>query len=208
MCKFPKVLVASAAVSLGLTLSVSFSVSAQSNTTPKSRSHGYINPKTGVFHLDNQMVADATVPSTDGTFIVTLHITLKTSLERGDKVGCSLAVVATSFPNIIAGGSGNGASYTEEASADASVSSSTATCVLTIPYSWLLPAQPRIDSLSGSYTATITSRGMEGTAPKVLRSSGSDLVDFTFGTIPAGTSTFSVNVTLIGSMDKRGLTTF
>lgn len=192
MCKFPKVVVASAAVSLGLALSLSFSVSAQSNatTTPKSQPHGYIHPKTGVFHLDNQMVAEATVPPTDGTVILTLHITLRSSLERGDKVGCSLAMVATSFNQ----GSGKGASYTEEASADASVSGSTATCVLTIPYSWLLPAQPRLDSLSGSYTATITSRGMEGTAPKVLRSSGSDFVDF--GTITAGTSTFSVNVTL------------
>jgi hypothetical protein len=200
MCKFPKVLAASAAVSLGLALCLSFSVSAQSNATatPKSRPHGYIDPKTGVFHLDNPMAADDTVPPTEGSFIVTLHIALKTRLQKGDMVGCSATVIATGTPNTLGGGSGSSASYTEEVSADGAVNGSAATCVLTIPYSWLLPAQPRIDTLSGSYTATITRDAREESAPKVRRSSGSDFVDFGAfeGVIPSGTSTYTVNVTL------------
>ncbi len=165
MRKFPKAIVASAALSLGLALSLPFKARAQSNVT------------------------------TAGTFTVTLNITLKTPLGRGDKVGCSASIVGNSS-NPYAPGGPQGATYDEEASADASVSGSIATCVLTIPYSWLLPPQPRFDSGSGNYVATISRQFAEGTAPKVLRSSGSSFVDFSLAGIPTGTSTYNINVTL------------
>jgi hypothetical protein len=166
MSKFPKAIVASAAVSLGMALCLPFTARAQSNVT------------------------------TAGTFTVTLNITLKTPLGKGDKVGCSASIMGTSNPNPFGNGGGQPASYDEEASADASVSGSTATCVLMIPYSWLLPPEPRMDFGSGNYTATMTRRATEETAPRVLRSSSSSFVDFDSGGIPSGTTTYSVNVTL------------
>jgi hypothetical protein len=164
MSKFPKAIVASAAVSLGMALSLPLAASAQSYETVV------------------------------GAYAVTLHITLKTSLEKGDQLGCSAEVTDSSFGLTLAGGSG-GAVYTEDASADASVSGSTATCVLKIPFSWLLPAQPRLDSLSGTYTATITRHTTEGAAPRVVRSSGSDIPAVVNG-IPTGTSASTIDVTL------------
>ncbi len=166
MRKFPKAIVASATLSLGLALSLPVTARAQSNVTNA------------------------------GTFTVTLNITLKTPLGRGDKVGCSASILFTGDPNPFSGGGGQSATYDEEASADASVSGSTATCVLTIPFSWLLPPQPGFNSGSGNYTATISRQLGEGTAPRVLRSSGSSFVDFSFAGIPTGTATYNVNVTL------------
>jgi hypothetical protein len=186
---------ATAATCLGRALGLSSAAYAQSDETaaPQSRLHGQKDPKTGVFHPDNAVVPEAgTVSPLTGTFSVTLHITLKTAVPSGDKVGCTADVLADDTTT-----TGN-TSFTEEVSAIATVSGSTATCVMTIPFSWVFPSGTVTEILTGSYTAMIFNPSATiTTATFLTRSSGSDFVDVTganvFATAPR---TFSVNVTL------------
>jgi hypothetical protein len=191
MHKSPHAIMATAAC-LGLALSLSSAACAQSDETAVSQSplHGHRDPKTGVFHPDNAVVPEpAAVSPITGTFSVTLHITLKTAVPSGDKVGCSADVLADDTTT-----SGD-TSYTEEVSALATVSGSTATCVMTIPFSWLFPSGTVHEILTGSYSAMIFNPSTAATF--LTRSSGSDFVDAAgtnvFATAPR---TFSVNVTL------------
>ena len=196
MHTFPKVILAAAAISLGLALSLPSAASAQSDetTAPKPRLQGYRDQRTGVFHPDNAVVPDAAAASPiTGTFTVTLHITLKTAVATGDKVGCTAVVLATDETATAA------TSYTEEVSAFATVSGSTATCVMTIPFSWLFPATGTVDEiLSGSYSAVIFNPSATATSAVLLsRTSGSDFVDLIGPkVIVTAPRTYSVSVTL------------
>lgn len=195
MHKSPHAILATAAACLGLALSLSSAACAQSDetTAPQSRLQGHRDPKTGVFHPDNAVVPEAgAVSPLTGTFSVTLHITLKTAVPSGDKVGCSADILADET-------TATGATaYTEEVSALATVSGSTATCVMTIPFSWLFPTGAIQEFLTGGYTATIFNPSATISAATFLtRSSGSDFVDATGTNVLATAArTYSVNVTL------------
>jgi hypothetical protein len=95
-------------------------------------------------------MADPTTATTtySGTIEVTVTVTLKTPLPSGDKVACSVDASASSdmmtTPFTTVG-------YGEDAASFASVSGSTATCKVNIPYSWVLltPSTTIINSLQG-----------------------------------------------------------
>jgi hypothetical protein len=107
----------------------------------------------GNFHpLGNQFdpMADPTTATTTyaGTIAVTVTITLKTALPSGDKVACSVDAIASSISETTAAN----IAYDESAASLATVSGSTATCKVNIPYSWVLltPSTTVLDSLDGS----------------------------------------------------------
>lgn len=83
-----------------------------------------------------------------GTIEVTVTVTLKTALPSGDKVACSVGATAISDSET----TGANVAYDESATSLATVSGSTATCKVNIPYSWVLltPSTTVIDSLDGS----------------------------------------------------------
>ncbi len=165
MRKSPHAILATAAACLGLAFSLASAACAQSdeNAAPQSRLQGQRDPKTGVFHPNNAVVPDAAAVSPlTGSFSVTLHITLKTAVPSGDKVGCSADILAD---DTTATGS---TAYTEEVSALATVSGSTATCVMTIPFSWSFPTGTVEEILTGSYNAVIFNPSATVTAATFL----------------------------------------
>jgi hypothetical protein len=191
---FPCVALASA-ISLSL-FAEPIAAMAQSEEAPvrSNQVQGLKTPLTGTTHAVNAVVPEAVVSPVTGTITVTLHITLKTAVPSGDKVACSASLLA------LYSGTAGATEYTETASAYATVSGATATCVLTIPHSWQFPAVTATDveTLSGAYDAVIFNPTATGTVASVLsRSSSSSFVSLsgsnTFATAP---TTFSVNVTL------------
>lgn len=155
---------------------------------------GYQDPVTGVFHPVPLAVPDATVPPIAGTITLTLHITLHTAVPSGDKVACSSDILSSyeSTTGVT--------TYDEYGSAFATVSGSTATCVVKIPYSWQFPAVTTtdIETLTGSYTAEIVNpTATFSTEVPLVRTSSSTFVALTGHNIfTVTTLSYSANVTL------------
>lgn len=111
-------------------------------------------------------LADPTTATTtySGTIEVTVTVTLKTALPKGDSVACSVDAIASSESETTA----TTLAYDEDATSLATVSGSTATCKVNIPYSWVLltPSTTVLDSLEGSldvimYSPTATTLTLE-----------------------------------------------
>lgn len=155
---------------------------------------GYQDPITGVFHAIPLAVPDATVAPVAGTITLTLHITLKTAVPSGDKVACSGDVVASYSSTTGA------TTYEESASAFATVSGTTATCIIKIPYSWQFPAVTTtdIESLTGGYTAEIVNPTASFTTQvPLVRASSSSFVSLTgHNILTVTTLSYTANVTL------------
>jgi hypothetical protein len=143
-----------AAIALGA-LGGSAIAHAQTTNAPfQKKVFGFQDSRTGVFHplghspdLSENAAATTTY---SGTIEVTATITLKTALPKGDLVACNVGATASSenetnplLPTIY---------YDESATSTASVSGSTATCKVNIPYSWVLPSPSTTvsDSLDGT----------------------------------------------------------
>jgi len=131
-------LLAYAAVMLALTLAGPALASAQSAEAGSrhNKVFGYQDPETGVFHPLSTATPDVSTPATTGTIELVMTITLKTALPKGGAVLCGVDLTAFSE---------NLSTYTisdwyEEAYTAATVSGSTATCTVNVPYSWVLPA--------------------------------------------------------------------
>jgi hypothetical protein len=113
------------------------------------------------------MVDPTTATTTySGTIEVTVTVTLKTPLRSGDKVACSVDASATSDNETTGAFTG----YGEDATSIATISGSTATCKVNIPYVWVLltPSTTIINSLTAqlevvmfSPTATTITSGLE-----------------------------------------------
>jgi hypothetical protein len=129
------------------------------------RVFGFQDSKTGTFHpLGNAPdITDVTAATTTyaGTIEATVTVTLKTALPSGDKVACTVTADASSENET----AGSVLDYNESASSIATVSGSTATCKVNIPFSWVLftPSATVINGLLGglevimfSPTATVT----------------------------------------------------
>ena len=104
---------------------------AQNTETQKKPVFGYMNPKTGVFHSLSRpaLSADAAaaiVPST-GTFVFSVTIAVSSALPTTATIGCS---VFGGVEDTTSGG------YENDASTTAKRAGNTATCTLTLPYSW------------------------------------------------------------------------
>jgi hypothetical protein len=146
-------LVAVASLVAGATLSGSVSASAQSDAVaPHNKIFGY-QDKNGAFHPLMQAEPDVTTPALAGTYEVTITITLKTPVPAGGSVLCTTDITAAAVNE--ATQSGN--SYDEQSYSVAKVSGSTATCTVTTPYSWVLPAASStvFPSVTGSYTVSL-----------------------------------------------------
>jgi len=116
---------------------------------------GYLNPKTGTFRPKA-----ATTPTPDtapklttytGTLEFNYTITLETAVPSGDVVHCEATAELVDVPT----SGSNENVITEEASVNATVKGSTATCTVKIPYSWPL-ANAAVDSVSRTYAVVIT----------------------------------------------------
>lgn len=191
---FPCAFLAPAAVVLATAFSQGALAQTAQAVPAGIRVPGSTDAKTGVFVPDLSVAPDATVAPVAGTLTVTLHISIKSVIPAGDKVGCtaSLSALQSSATGTTA--------YTESVSSYATVSGSTATCVLTIPHSWAFSAATTttVQSLTGNYAAIIFNpTATTATAAIVSRESGSQFVALTgksiFATAPTA---FSVNVTL------------
>jgi hypothetical protein len=164
---------------------------------------GYQDPVTGEFHAlgrNHMPVPDATTtPAFTGTLEVVVKITLKTALPTGGSIGCSTSFVAASFSATAPTGANT---YEESASAAATVSGTTATCTLKIPYSWVLaaPSTTVQDSLSGSVTVEMY-KSVSSTNPSVIltglvRSNSQNVVSASKFPANGTTTVYNINATL------------
>lgn len=155
---------------------------------------GYQDSKTGAFQPALVNVPEAVVAPIAGTMTITLHITLKTAVAAGYKVGCYADVSA-----IYSAAAGT-TDYSELSYAYATVSGSTATCVISIPHSWQFPAPVTgdVEELVGTYTAAIVNPAATTTAllPLARESSGHFVSLAGANIFASAPSTYSVNVTL------------
>jgi hypothetical protein len=142
-----------AAIALGA-LGTSVRAHAQTANPPfQKKIFGFQDSRSGVFHplghspdLSENPAATTTY---SGTVEVTVTVTLKTALPKGDSVACSVGAIASSESETSPFAS---VAYDESATSVASVSGSTATCKVNIPYSWVLftPSTTVVNSLDGS----------------------------------------------------------
>jgi hypothetical protein len=123
----------------------------------------------------------ATTPTT-GTYTISFTITVASSIPTTDDISCSseLEVTGDKVGTVV-----------ETASALATRSGSTATCTVTIPYSWNLET-PTTDKLYVSYYL-LTPANTTVVDPAPARTSHLDS-PYTTG-VPASGSTTTVNVT-------------
>ena len=147
-------LAAIAAISVGATLVAgSTSVAAQDNeqNVRTKKVLGYQNPETGAFEPLVKAVPDTTISPTTGTIDLTLTITLKTALPKGGTILCSGDLIATSENDST---TFSLSVWDESVFSVATVSGSTATCTVTIPYSFHVPAASTTlkNTIEGDYS--------------------------------------------------------
>ena len=111
---------------------------------------GYLDPRTGEFrplaqHEAQSEEIEATTPTT-GKFVVSFTITISSSIPTADTISCG--VTATLFET------STFHTVEELASVAASRTGSTATCTVTLPYSWVL-STPSSDTVNLSYSITV-----------------------------------------------------
>jgi len=156
----------------------------------------------GTFHPLGAMpdASDATASTTTytGTIETTVTITLKTALPKGGTVGCRVDADPSSD-----GASGD-VSYEESASSVATVSGSTATCKVNIPFSWLLftpstvSGKTQINTITGSLDVTMYSpvtTSIVGLEEDVARDH-TQVIVINGGVVADGTLTVAAAVTL------------
>jgi len=131
----------------------------QSPFKAQHRELGYYDRQTGAFTPvkaeatgDAESAATATVT---GEFEFTITITLKTAVPKNGIVGCDADAAITDPVTEL--------SYGESGSAVATVSGTTATCKVNIPYSWILGTPTTADMVYLDYDATLI-EGYEATA--------------------------------------------
>jgi hypothetical protein len=121
-------------------------------TRKKTGVFGYLDPKTGLFHslARTPLSAEeaASITPTTGTFVFTVTITISKTLPKAAVIECD---VFGGVEDSITG------TYSNEEVVTATRSGTTATCKLTMPYSWDLgdPAKDTVDldlGVSASYT--------------------------------------------------------
>ena len=177
---------------LALSMATVGTVSSSAQSTEYHRKVFGYQDQNGVFHAINHPEPDATVTPTTGTIELTLTITLKTPLPKGGVVICGADISATSTNLSTA----MTAVYEEQANSLATVSGSTATCTVNVPYEWAIAAASTTveDGLTGSYTIEMATA--TGTLPGLVRLTDSNFLSAT--KIPAtGTvSKFTVAATL------------
>jgi hypothetical protein len=129
-----------------------------------------------------------------GTIEVTFTVTLKTALPTGSQ----LAFFVDLSANSINSGTGKSVTYHEQSTVYAkTTSATTATCTVSIPYSWALPADSTTvrNDLEGTYQV-IGSSASGGLAGSERSSGGTFLVPTNTFPATGATTKYSVPVTL------------
>ena len=146
---------------------------------------GYLDPRTGIFHSMPQAATQEGEPSTTtfaGKLVFDFTITVSSSISSSAKIACEAgaSLEDTATLNFIL----------ESAQVLATRSGSTATCTVTIPYSWKLGSGSS-DKVTLTYQITVP---VEATGSSVLPSRFSEQ---TVGVIsvPANGSTTTETVT-------------
>lgn len=118
----------------------------QNRALPGHLNNGAARPAPNVIE-DNPDVGQAALTTFGGSFVFKFTITVKSTNLGTDTIACSanLEVFDENLTTFVLSGS-----YTEEAAVAATRSGSTATCTVTIPYSWSL-ANGSTDTVSLSY---------------------------------------------------------
>jgi hypothetical protein len=151
---------------------------------------GYLDARTGTFHMLPSAASDETVSATTttfaGKFIFSFTITVDATISSTAKIACSAS--ATVEDNITGG---NPNFILEEASALATRSGSTATCTVNIPYSWNL-ATGSSDKVMLAYTISAPA---EASASASLPSRLSEVEDFATIAVPTTGTTTTETVT-------------
>ena len=163
----------------------------------KERTYGYVDLKTGAFHPvpEAEATPEATVTTKTytGTFEVTIVSTIDSTFPSGSAILCDVTV----------GVSVDGQSYSEIASAAATISGTKATCTVKLPYSWTGPSGG--PSAAYAYTASYkvtASHVSASTQPitdfNVLRQTSGNLLTTETALIPlTGTTTkFTVDAVI------------
>ncbi len=113
---------------------------------------GYLDPQTGAFrpvHRHSGKAGDGLEPGTvtiTGKFVFNFTITLDSTVPSGDAVACFAA--AGTYDNT------RGTDLYESGTSQATVTGSTATCTVSLPYSWLMASAPE-DTVSLGYNVFI-----------------------------------------------------
>jgi hypothetical protein len=123
---------------------------------------GYLDPRTGSFHtlpVPDSDAAEVQPPTTfGGSFVVSFTISVKSAIASTAKIACSVSAItidniASGAPNIIE----------EEAAVLATRSGTSATCTVTIPYSWNL-ATATSDKVTLTYVLSAPAEATATTA--------------------------------------------
>jgi len=192
MRNFPLATVA--AISIGAALvagSISLAAQEAEYIAPVKKVLGYQDPKTGAFKPLVKAEPDVTLSPTTGWMELTLTITLKTWLPKGGTIICN-ADLSTTSESLT---TGSYSIWEQSSYKEATVSGTTATCTVYVPYSYLVPAASSTvtNTITGDYTVEMTNGS--GTVPPVATLlTGS----FLNAKLPAtGTTTkVSLNVTI------------
>jgi len=123
---------------------------------------GTLDPQTGAFKPlinptvveDLEAAPEITTPTT-GTFKVNFTITVKSTIPSADVIGCSVTASTIDLTS--------GHVIEEIAGVAATRAGSSATCTVTIPYSWVLTT-PLTDTVSLTYAITSPSGGTGASA--------------------------------------------
>jgi hypothetical protein len=110
---------------------------------------GYLDPQTGTFRpvplvTDNGSEDAPPVAPTFGKVVLNLKATLQTTFPTGETFSCGLS--ASTFES-------SGLSFTDSYQVAATVSGSTLTCTVTLPYYWALISRGS-DTMTVSYSVT------------------------------------------------------
>ncbi len=102
---------------------------------------------------DNEALANAAVAPTTGTLALTFNIKLSSTYPTGSIISC-LGIVEAITQNVTNGTTNR---WTELAAGSSTVSGTTATCTVSIPYSWnLQPAGTGVTNLYlGAYDLSV-----------------------------------------------------
>ena len=138
---------------LGLTQPVR---SQKTNETPQHGIPGYLDPRTGTFKpMANTVQEEPEIEApSSGDFAVTFNISVKSSIPSTDTIACTFT--ASVFETT------TGKTVNDSMTVAATRSGSTATCKLTMFYSWPLTS-PTTDLVNLTYTVSAG-----GTASTVL----------------------------------------
>jgi hypothetical protein len=119
---------------------------------------GYLDPKTGAFHVLTRSVGPEETPQvtpTTGKFVFNITIAVNPGLPSTSKISCTASVAVEEAATV--------SLFEDNGAAAATRSGSTATCSITLPYGWYLTT-PTTDMVTlNIQVASVT--GKVGTLP-------------------------------------------